>query len=123
MVNYVSLAATAKRLIDSNGRDVTLAKLDRTPADVNKPWRAGGGSDTTTGPLKAVIVPFEAEDDDGAVTRSEDMVAYVAASDTDPAEIETYDRLLDGADVWRIKKVITINPGDTRVVYEIMIER
>ena len=58
MVDFVSLAATAQRLIEENGRSVTLFRKDRTPANAAEPWR---GPDLTApdpvagiGPVKVV---------------------------------------------------------------------
>lgn len=123
MIDYVSLAATAQRLIGANGRDVTLVKQDRAPADSLKPWRAGGVNDVSVGPLKAVIVPFDSDDVDGSLVRRDDKRALVAANDTGVALIEQFDILVDGADQWRIVRVSTINPGDVRVVYDMQIRR
>jgi len=123
MVDYASLAITAQRLIDANGRDISLVKQDQTSADPAKPWRANAGNPTTLGPLKAVIVPYDAADVDGQLVRRGDKVAYVAAADTDPSEVETFDVLVDGGSNWKIQDVQTLDPGNTRVVYIIQIRR
>jgi hypothetical protein len=122
MVNYASLATTAQRLINENGRTVTLTKTDRTPADSNKPWRAGGSSDTTVD-VVAVLVPYESKDVDGTLVKRGDNRAYVAALDTGAELIEDYDTLVDSSDYWRIQAVEVINPGDTRVLYDIQLRR
>jgi len=123
MVDYVSLAAVAKRLIDANGRDLTIRKKDRVPADSNKPWRAGGTSDTDVGPLKGVLVPYESKDVDGTLVRREDKRALIAANDTNPDLIEQFDSVVDGSDVWRIVSVETLNPGDVRLIYTLQLRR
>lgn len=38
-MDFVKAALNTKRLIAKNGRDITLYKLDRTVADVTKPWK------------------------------------------------------------------------------------
>lgn len=123
MVDYVELAATAQRLINENGRDVTIIRKDRTPADANKPWRGGGTSDTTVGPVKAVIFPFNAADVDGTLVRREDKQAWVAANDTGASPIETFDELIDGSTTFQILSVEVINPGDTLLVYQLQLRR
>lgn len=123
MVDYVSLAATAERLINANGRDVTIVQKDRTPADAGKPHRAGGSSDTSVGPVKAVIVPFNADDVDGTLIRRDDKRAFVAANDTGVSLIEKFDTITDGSDTWRIEAVVVINPGATRILYDIQLRR
>jgi hypothetical protein len=123
MVDYVALAATAERLINANGRDVTIVQKDRTPADANKPHRGGGASDTSVGPVKAVIIPFSADDVDGTLIRRNDKRAYVAANDTGVSLIEQFDTLTDGSDTWRIEAVDVINPGATRLLYDIQLRQ
>lgn len=39
MANYAKLAATAQRLIEKNGRAVTLSRRGEIVSDNNKPWR------------------------------------------------------------------------------------
>jgi len=123
MVDYVKMAATAKRLINKNGRSVTLTKKDRTAANSSKPWRGPGTSDITVKNVKAVIVPFDTEDVDNQLVRRGDSRAYVAASDTDPNLIEDFDDLLDGTDKWKIIDVSIINPGDKRIVYDMQLRK
>lgn len=125
MVDYVSLAATAKRLIDANGRDVTLIKRDRIAADVDKPWRGGNAAPTSVGPLKGVIVPFGAEEIDGSLVRREDKKALIAANDDDSEMLEQFDVLIDGDpdDPWRIIEAEVINPGDVRVIYILQVRK
>ena len=125
MVDYVSLAATAKRLIDANGRDITLTKRDRTPADSAKPWRGGNATPTSVGPVKGVLVPFESEEVDGSLVRRDDKKALIAANDDDSELLEQFDVLIDGdaTDPWRILTVEVINPGDTRVIYKMQVRK
>lgn len=122
MVDYVSLAATAERLIAENGRDVTLVKRSETPADAGKPWR-GTTADDTSITVKGVVIPFEAEDQDGDLFRREDKQAFVAADATSPNEIESFDELDDGSDTYKIINVELIHPGDTRVLYVLQVRK
>jgi hypothetical protein len=52
MADYVRLAATAKRLVESNGRPVSFVRLQDAPADPDKPWR--GAADPRTPPAATV---------------------------------------------------------------------
>jgi hypothetical protein len=61
MVDYAANQATAKRLVDGAGRDVTLIQLDYDAQDDSKPWR--GVSDPRATParslgLKAAFLPL-----------------------------------------------------------------
>lgn len=123
MADFVALAATAKRLIDANGRDVTLRQLDRGHANGSQPWRKPGATNVDVGPLKGVIVPFESNDIDGTLIRESDKKALVAANDTGANEIEKFDELIDGSDIWKIVRVKVINPGTTRVLYIIQLRQ
>lgn len=58
MVNYVRLAATSRRLIEKNGRDIQFFKPSSAPASPSKPWNGPislDPDDSVT--LKAVFAP------------------------------------------------------------------
>lgn len=123
MVDYAKAAATAKRLIDDAGRNVTLTKTDRTPGTPATPWRAGGTSDTTIGPFKAAVVGFTEEEIDGTLVSRGDKKALLSGLDGDTNLIEEFNILTDGSDVWKIMSVKIVNPGDTRVVYVLQLRK
>jgi hypothetical protein len=130
MVDYVSLRATADRLITENGRDLTLIKAGTTAADPTEPWR----TDTTAGEtriiVKGVFVEFENEQVDGSLIMRGDKMGLVAAEDVEDTtsssesdEVETFDRLLDGTVDWKIVNVEAIEPGPSNVYYEIQVRK
>lgn len=123
MVSYSSLAAVAQRLIDENGRDITITLKDRAAANPSEPWRANGSSDTVVGPVRAVVVPYSTQDVDGTLVQREDKRALVAALDVDPSVLENFDLVTDGSDVWRVVASRIVNPGDTRVIYALQLRR
>jgi hypothetical protein len=116
-INYARLAQVAQRLIDENGRALTITLRPRTPVDLTKPWNgpniAASASITVTG----VIGDDTEVDAKGDLVRNGQKLAYIAALDTDPALIEQYDVLTDGSDRWKIQKVDNVAPGPTRLVY------
>jgi hypothetical protein len=126
MVNYVRMAATAKRLIEGNGRTVTLVRLSRSPEDTDKPWR---GPDLTPDPVppaitcKAVIIPYVEKEVDGSNIKHGDKRAYIAETSLDEIEIETYDRLVDASVIYKIVIASLLNPGDVRLLYELQLRR
>ena len=122
MVDYVSLAATAERLINQNGRDVSLLRNERTPSDPANPHRGGGTTVTTLGPLRAVLIPFESDNQEGTLVRRNEKRAFVAAN-VAAGEIETFDQLVDGSTTWKIVDVDTINPGSVRVMYDLQLRK
>lgn len=123
-IDYAALAATAKRLVEANGRSVTIRKRSRTPADGSKPWR-GTTSQVDTSVVTAVLVPFESKDVDGELIRRDDMMCIIAASSTNVSaeDLEDYDSLLDGSTIYKIVNTKLYEPGDTRLVYVIQLRR
>lgn len=125
MVNYVRIAATAKRLIEANGRDVILIKKSRTPADAAKPHRGPSGSgDVIVGTIKALIYPAEEKNEDGELVRRGFEVAMLAHDSLPtPIDLSTLDAIKDGGITYKIFKASTMGPGDTVVSYELHMKR
>lgn len=123
MVDYVSLASVAERLIEQNGRDVTLRKENRTPADSNAPWQGTSGAVTDIGPLKGVFVEYDNEGIDGDRVRRGDKRLFVAANDTSLQIVEGFDKVVDGTETWAIVAVRIVQPGDTLIIYDIQVRR
>lgn len=135
MVDFVSLAAVAQRLIEENGRNVTLFKKDRTPANAAEPWR---GPDLTApdpaagiGPVTVAFVPPTGGgfgkllfDSDETLRVKIDQVGLLATDsvlDLVPprtaAEVEQSDTLRDGTRVYKIVSVGHLQPGDTSLMF------
>lgn len=121
---FVSLA---KRLIAKNGRAMTLRKLNRTPADANKPWR-GPSEVASTGyeyerPIVGVIVDFTEEELDADQTRRGFMHLIVNAADHVGFDLSKADSLLDGAQVWAVTMDSVLQPGETRIMYSFRVKQ
>lgn len=142
MVNYVRLAATVKRLIGASGRTVTLVKQSTTPANVLEPWKGPADEDATiaadassVGTGKAgfpVFATFVKSDDElgelfaslaGTNVRRGAKIALVAGSDVTPEQLEEYDTMIDGDDVWSIESVDTLRPGPIVVLHALVLGR
>jgi hypothetical protein len=129
MVNYVRSAATAKRLIEENGRTVTLYRKVRTPLDVNKPWRGPSTAAATPDPnvvgqVKAVIYPVKEEDVDDGLVRLGMQTAMVAHDSLQsPEDLSDIDAIKDGSYTYKVVKAVVIGPGDTKIVYQFYLER
>lgn len=130
MVDYARLAATTKRLIDANGRTVSIVGDVTTPADAARPML---GPDFSAGPslaesVIAVFVPAsggglgQLADVLGASLKGFDQVALIAASSV-TASIYSFDRIIDGTDTWAIKKINVLQPADTGLLYELGLSR
>lgn len=126
MVDYVSLAATAKRLIDANGRTVTLTKQGNTPATASKPWRGQSSPVVSTVSGKAVFVDpsmmgtmFTNEDN---VKRGEQIALFAASNDAGN-DLHLFDTITDDAVVWKILTAKLLAPASTRILYVFEVAR
>lgn len=139
MVDYTKLAATAQRLVQKNGRTVTLVRRSTTPANSSEPWK--GPADeaatittpgTTTGKVgitvKAVFAKSDAELAElfglaGEELRRGAKFAFVAGADMTPEDLATFDTVIDGADVWQIESSDTLRPGDIALLHALELTR
>jgi len=122
VANFTKLAATAKRLIDANGRTVTITKQGSVPANSNQPWR--GQNSTIAGSVTGTAVFVSTEPGSLGIqwlnpdnTKRGDQVAFFAANNDGGKELETYDTITDGDKVWKIVRAQLLAPADTRLIY------
>ena len=131
MVNYVSFQNLAERLIEANGRTISLVRRDQgNPIDPNKPWRGSTEADEITVIVKGVVIDFEKEDFDGSLVRRGDKRILIAAkSVTDEGgnapnlKIEDYDYVLDGGVRWKIITAMLIEPGPLRIMFDLQVRQ
>lgn len=126
MADFVKLAATAKRLIEKNGRVVSLFKRSTTPANASQPWRGATALDASGNPLNVIacVVPAAGSGFgrrrvvDGELAEAFEQVALVAASSL-PAdtELERFSTVVDGKRTWKIDAVDKLQPADVPLVY------
>lgn len=138
MPDYVRLAATAKRLIEANGRNVTLYKPNTTPANPSQPWR---GPDTTSPPdsgkggdsltVLACFVPargtsFGADRTARPGSLLEDVEQYALIASTsmpDGTDLTQYDSIDDGSNIWQIVFSGELRPSTTSLIWEVGVKR
>lgn len=126
MADFVALAAVAKRLIDANGRSVTLIKQGTTPQDADQPWRGQANYPQAQVTGIAAFVPATQ-----LLTWKVDWDGFkkgvnyflFPASDDGGHQLEYFDQLVDGDIHWRIIHVEVVGPAATRVVYMIEVAR
>lgn len=119
--DYSGLASDAVKLVRDFGRQVTLQRRNRGPADPDKPWR-GNTDDPAQELVWAAVVPSEFMAEEGRLPQRGEMTAIVAAEDSYP-DLSDYDMILDGSTTWAIRGVEILEPGDTRLVYLFDLER
>ena len=122
MADFNKLALTAKRLIDANGRQVTLIKYGNDPADSDKPWR--GRNDYH----EAEVVGFASFVSDSFLKnvdsiKRESNFALFAAEDDEGNDLETFDVIDDGGIIWKIIQTELIAPATKRVLYQFEVKR
>lgn len=129
--NYVSFQNLAERLIEANGRTLSLVRRDQgNPIDPAKPWRGSTEADEITVVVKGVFTEFEKEDFDGTLVRRGDKRVLVAAkSVTDEGgnaanlKIEDYDHILDDGVRWKIMRAELIEPGNLRIMFDLQVRQ
>ncbi len=130
MVDYTSLRNLAERLIETNGRTLSLVRRDQgNPVDVAEPWRASTEAAEILVSVLGVVIEFEKEDFDGTLVRRGDkrvLVSDKSVTDVSSAanlKIEDYDHLLDGTTRWKIIMAETIEPGPLRIYYDLHVRQ
>lgn len=131
MVNYASFRLLAERLIEENGRDLSLIRRDQgNPVDPAKPWRDSTEAAEITVVVKGVVIEFEKEDFDGSLVRRGDKRILIAdksvideGGSATNLKIEDYDHILDGTVRWKILDANVIEPGDTRIMFDLQVRQ
>ncbi len=131
MVDFASFRLLAERLIEANGRELSLVRRDQgNPADPAKPWRGSTEAAKITVVVKGVFIEFEKEDFDGTLVRRGDKRVLIAdKSVTDEGgsalnlKIEDYDHILDGGTRWKIMQAELIEPGPIRIMFDLQVRQ
>lgn len=113
----MALEDTAQQLIAKFGRIVTLRRLPQTVPS-GAPWDANTGTTVDTA-VSAVLLDVEASQVDGTTIMAADKRAYIAALDA--ADINTGDRLVDGAVVWQVMRAAQLKPGNTAYLWTLQL--
>ena len=132
-VTQIRLAKTAKKLIEKNGRSITIIKSKDTNTDATKPWRKNdnpwvGGTEVVV--VGVFVNPKSASD----LGTGESLVAgmlldsrykYVLiAEDSAPGnDYASFDYLKDGSDIWKIKHTEVLKPGEKVILHLMELEQ
>lgn len=133
MVDFSSLRLTAERLINENGRALTLQRHDQVnPLVVAEPWRKPdpAGANVVSLTVLGVFTEYEKEDFDGSLVRRGDKRVLIAAKDLEDVrsgseniKVEDFDTLLDGSEIWKILTIEVIEPGPLRVLFDLQVRK
>ena len=139
MADYNKFKVLAKRLIETNGRPITLLRSGNTPNNNLKPWRGSINQATNTAIssintiglfvhpfldsdlltfVATMAVPYNDTVDIANVLIHADLLDGVVES-----KIELYDYLKDNDTIYKIKKVKLLAPGDTRIAYALEVSQ
>lgn len=127
--DYTEAAADCQEIIDEFGREVSLIKFSTTLSDADAPWEGNVDVETTVPVTTVILDPkhpsglgFTASYEASLVAKGY-MVALVSGSELGAAVAgETYDRLVDGAEVWGVVEVDKLQPGDTVLLWYFIVE-
>lgn len=133
MVDYVSIQATAIRLVAETGRDITLVRYAETPANPAKPWAGPAAPPTgqSTLALKGVFVAPSTERQFGLLALGrgiefQNLLTYsqqiiiVAQGNND---ISIYSQVLDEGIRWGIIGIQILKPGTVELCAFIGVRR
>ena len=116
MANYTGLAATAERLIEAWGRDITIVKQGTNPVDDTKPWRDNDEFKEASVPGKGVFGDFsQLVDTDNHTDETKHCI--FAANNDGGYDLSKFNYILDGTTRWRISLAQALKPGDTKIMY------
>lgn len=129
MADFTKLAATAKRLIDANGRTVTLTKQGVDDSgDVTKPWRTvatpaadsvtGAGVFVATEPGKLGAQWFNPDN-----LKRGDQIMFFAALNDEGKNLQEFDTVTDDGTVWKIVHTQLLSPATTKLLYQFQVRR
>jgi len=131
-MDFVKLADVAKRLVEANGRAVTLVRYKQTPGTPSQPWK-GPGSPTAAPDasvsVKAVIVSVASAQalgisvpDDDTLKRTS-QIAIVAPGSALAEDLATMNELVDGGVRYSVSFVEKLRPAATTLLYFIGVAR
>lgn len=123
MANYPKLAQTAKRLIEKNGREVTLRREGTAPSDPAKPWR-GGAATVEEVTLRAVILDYSIEESTSDHVKRGDKRAYVAQESATGVNLLEFNRLVESnGETWNIVRAEQLVPADVSLMYDLQLRQ
>jgi len=122
VVDFVSLLATAQRLITENGRSITFIRHDKTLQDTDEPWKgpaSARGTPDATSVHDAVFVEPASAVRLGIATVQEDLIMksdQIMILAAGVVDLTRFQEVLDGGTYWKITVIKDLKPGSTTVL-------
>lgn len=144
MVDFARAAASAKRLVEANGRAVTLYKANREPDDAAKPWRGSSAAPAVSqdglavsGVIMAFVQPGGglggllgrlASDAAGSLEVQFEQVGLLSSSSViaagfTAADVLACDTVKDGDQVWRVVARGELRPAADSLLFALGLVR
>jgi hypothetical protein len=127
-MDYARAVALAQRLIDKNGRTITIDQLSSVPVDANKPWKGPAvPTVAATASLKAVFLPVSSASELGLFAKDDELlkrveqVALIAADGVN--DLTAFHRITDVGSFWKVDWTRELKPGPTTILYAIGVKR
>lgn len=131
-IDYAALAVTARELVEANGRQVTLRRLENAPSNALKPWRGAtdptSPADASATPYGVAVSPSSAQSlgmstTDNDLVKKAEQIFIITPVSGETNDYSTFHELLDGAVPYRIIGVEKLKPGSTTLLYFIGVAR
>ncbi len=119
MATYVSLRATAQRLIQKNGRSVTFRRKSTTLIDINNPQLGIIGAIDVT--VKASFVNVLFTNRGRNLVQTGDLMCLIAADDLLGFIPNTSNIIIDAGINYHIVDFQSVDPSDTPIVYQFLL--
>lgn len=123
-MDFVRIAALAKKLIEKNGRTVTFRQLAAS-TDPAKPWRTDAPAVAASATQKAAFVSLSSRHlgieltQDQLNLRANELVL----AGTSTLDLLQMNQIVDGTETFAIEWVQTVKPGDVALFYAFGIKR
>lgn len=119
-MDYSNIAGTALNQIADKGRLVTL--VYKTQGEYDPDTDDAPENESNSQSIKMVATNFNKKDIDGSLIKDGDKLALIAPYGLTRAPAVD-DQIQDGGETYTIKNVVTIQPGDTVLLYKAQIRK
>jgi putative alpha-1,2-mannosidase len=119
-INYNQLALTAEKLIQDNGKTLTLSQ--KSGGTFTPSTNSFSGETTTNNTIYGVFEQVDRNRIDGQNVKKEDKI-ILATTETASVTIQERDTIIDGSDNWQIVNVEEVKPADKVIYYRLQVRR
>ena len=121
MATYISLRATAQRLIQKNGRSITYRRKSTTPININNPQLGTDTTSMTDVTIKAAFVNSMFSNMNRDLVQAGDLICLIAADDLTGFTPDTSNVIINGSVEHKIVDFQPIDPSDAPIVYQFLL--